>query len=244
MNPITQFLSELSFMQYIFLYLGCFVLAILCVIIGIKTNINLGPLIPVFSLIGGMLAVGYVSIILKPNISIGILVVLAVFASIIILPSLWISDKIKSHRKPEKSNAEICSEEGHQWEPTEVACMTRCKRCGKTKVKHHFEKVPDQNERKCVYCGYTEAIRRKQNKDVSASESKKSDQKPRRKPSKEEMYCPDGSLHEFGEEFKEYEDRGLPGDDDLVAHIYWRYNCRICKKCGYKIREMQKKEGN
>ncbi|MCR4703281.1 MAG: hypothetical protein K5665_06420 [Saccharofermentans sp.] len=96
MNPITQFLSELSLIQYILLYLGCFVLAVVFAVIGAKTKLNSDPFIAIFSVLGGMLAVAYVTIIMKPNISLGILIVLTVFACIIAFPSLWISKKISS----------------------------------------------------------------------------------------------------------------------------------------------------
>lgn len=96
MNPITQFLSKLSLVQYILMYLVCFVLAILFAVIGTKTKLNSDPFVSIFALLGGMLAVGYVTIVMKANISVGILIVLTVFAGIIGLSSVWISKKIGS----------------------------------------------------------------------------------------------------------------------------------------------------
>ena len=78
------------------MYLGCFVLAILFAVIGTKTKLNSDPFVSIFALLGGMLAVGYVTIVMKANISVGILIVLAVFAGIIGLSSVWITKKIGS----------------------------------------------------------------------------------------------------------------------------------------------------
>ena len=63
---------------------------------------------------------------------------------------------------PEKPASVICSENGHQWEKTEFSCTVRCARCGKTKVRHQFELLPDKHEKRCVFCGHTEAVLYKQ----------------------------------------------------------------------------------
>ena len=87
MNTITQFLAGLTNAHYILLYLCCFVSAVLCVLIETKTKLKaISVLLPVFSLIGGMLAITFVTIKLDLNIGIGIFVVWAVFSSIIIFP--------------------------------------------------------------------------------------------------------------------------------------------------------------
>lgn len=163
MNTVTQFLAGLTNAHYILLYLCCFALAVLCVLIGTKTKLKaISVLLPVFSLIGGMLAIAFVTIKLDLNIGLGILVVWAVFSSIIILLSFWIHKKISEKEVPEKPASIICSENGHQWEKTEFACTVRCARCGKTKVRHQFELLPDKHEKHCVSCGYTEAVPYKQ----------------------------------------------------------------------------------
>lgn len=115
MNTITQFLVGLTNAHYILLYLCCFVSAVLCVLIETKTKLKaISVLLPVFSLIGGMLAIAFVTIKLDLNIGIGIFVVWAVFSSIIIFPSLWIHIKISEKEVPEKPASVICSENGHQ----------------------------------------------------------------------------------------------------------------------------------
>ena len=163
MNTITQFLAGLTNAHYILLYLCCFVSAVLCVLIETKTKLKaISVLLPVFSLIGGMLAIAFVTIKLDLNIGIGIFVVWAVFSSIIIFPSLWIHTKISEKEVPEKPASVICSENGHQWEKTEFACTVHCARCGKTKVRHQFEILHDKHEKRCVFCGHTEAVPYKQ----------------------------------------------------------------------------------
>ena len=163
MNTVTQFLAGLTNAHYILLYLCCFALAVLCVLIETKTKLKaISVLLPVFSLNGGMLATAFVTIKLDLNIGLGILVVWAVFSSIIIFPSLWIHKKISEKEVPEKPASIICSENGHQWEKTEIACTVRCARCGKTKVRHQFEILPDKHEKRCVFCGHTEAVPYKQ----------------------------------------------------------------------------------
>ena len=103
MNTVTQFLAGLTNAHYILLYLCCFALAVLCVLIGTKTKLKaISVLLPVFSLIGGMLAIAFVTIKLDLNIGLGILVVWAVFSSIIILLSFWIHKKISEKEVPEK----------------------------------------------------------------------------------------------------------------------------------------------
>lgn len=111
MNTITQFLAGLTNAHYILLYLCCFVSAVLCVLIETKTKLKaISVLLSVFSLIGGMLAITFVTIKLDLNIGIGIFVVWAVFSSIIIFPSLWIHTKISEKEVPEKPASVICSE--------------------------------------------------------------------------------------------------------------------------------------
>ncbi len=163
MNTVTQFLAGLTNAHYILLYLCCFALAVLCVLIETKTKLKaISVLLPVFSLNGGMLAIAFVTIKLDLNIGLGILVVWAVFSSIIIFPSLWIHKRSVKKEVPEKPASIICSENGHQWEKTEIACTVRCARCGKTKVRHQFEILPDKHEKRCVFCGHTEAVPYKQ----------------------------------------------------------------------------------
>ncbi len=136
MNAITEFLAGLTITEYILIYLGLFVLGILLTVIDARTKIKVfGPAIPVLALLGGMLAIGYVTINMDKNIGLGILLVWAVFSSIIVFPCLWLHDKIEKPLIPEKSAAQICAENGHQWEATENAGTIRCARCGKTKVK-------------------------------------------------------------------------------------------------------------
>lgn len=158
MNLITQFLSGLNTASYILLYCGCFLLAVIITIVCSKTKLKLYPLIPVFGLLGGMLAVGYVTIKLELNAGIGILFVLTIPAVIIIFSCFGIEKLIDKPKALEKSAGVICSAEGHQWEPTEYACTTKCVRCGKTKVKHQFEEVSGSCEQKCSACGYTETV--------------------------------------------------------------------------------------
>ena len=136
MNPITQFLSGLTFSRYLLLYFACFVLATAGAWIGVKTKLSvLQVLMPISGLLGGMLAVGYVTVKMEAEIGLGILAVWAAFSSIIIFPALWLSRKAEAGKVREKTNAEICAEKGHDWQTTEQEDTLRCSRCGKIKSK-------------------------------------------------------------------------------------------------------------
>ena len=159
MNPITEFLAGLTLTQYILLYLGCFALAASGAWIGGRTKAKvLKVLVPVFALLGGMLAIGYVTINMGKDVGLGILAVWAVFSGIVIFPALWLGGKAENGKPRERSGGEICARDGHEWRTTEYACTMKCARCGKTKVKHVLETPDGKCERRCAFCGYTEAI--------------------------------------------------------------------------------------
>ena len=102
MNLITQFLSGLNTLSYILLYLGCFLLAVIVTIVCSKTKLKLDSLIPIFSLLGGMLAVAYVTIKLELNVGIGILFVLTIPAVIIVFSCFGIEKLLDKPKSPEK----------------------------------------------------------------------------------------------------------------------------------------------
>ncbi len=159
MNPITQFLAGLTLTQYILLYLCCFALAMAGAWLGGKTKAKaLQALMPVFALLGGMLAIGYVTVNMGKDIGLWILAIWAAFSGIIIFPALRLNKKAESGTAREKSKGEVCAENGHEWQTTEHACTARCARCGKTKVRHVFETPDGKCERRCTCCGYTEAV--------------------------------------------------------------------------------------
>jgi len=62
---------------------------------------------------------------------------------------------------------------------------------------------------------------------------KEGDRIEREKEAYELLHCPDGSLHEFGEELTEQYDMGYKDDDEMKARQYGLRTYRLCLKCGY-----------
>lgn len=293
MNFITELLSGLSTVHYLLLYLCCFVLAMLCVFIGKKTKLEaILPLMAVFGLLGGMIAVAFVTINLKFDMGVWIILVFAAFMSIIVFSSFWFEKKLKKKRaagKPEQQRvSRVPTESAPQKQPVNPAESTESKDLLDRSKKdilsvirspEYHGSVPDllcqyleekgtktysKGKAKAIMTCLTEdqvidlvknnqikgqsqwALAEISNNEllkklseidgfsrVATSELRTREYKTKERAERE--HCPDGTPHEFGDEFIEYIDMGPKGDDDLAAHDYRDDRCRICKKCGYKL---------
>ncbi len=92
MSTITEIAASLTLKQYVMLYIGCFVLAIIIASVGGKKSRSFREsLISLLALFGGMLAVGYVAVRLEKNIGLLILLVLAFFSGLIGFPAAMIA---------------------------------------------------------------------------------------------------------------------------------------------------------
>ncbi|MBR6089980.1 MAG: hypothetical protein IKP86_08605 [Anaerolineaceae bacterium] len=94
MSEITRIAASLTLGQYLMLYGGCFVLAIIIACAGGKKSRSFREsLISLLALFGGMLAVGYVTVRLGKNPGLLILLILAGFSALIGFPAAMIAGR-------------------------------------------------------------------------------------------------------------------------------------------------------